>query len=123
MPKRPLFAQAKIMIASSKNRKAASFGKGCAVLLHGVREKGSLNKTAKDMGMAYSKAWTLVKKVEEGLGFELLQRYGARGSSLTKKGNAFLDKYDEFEQNVEKFVEEEFQRIFNTKSADADAEK
>lgn len=112
MPKRQLFVQAKIMIASSKNRKAASFGKGSAVLLHGVRDKGSLNKTAKDMGMAYSKAWTLIKKVEEGLGFELLERDGARGSSLTKKGDEFLEKYDEFEKNVEEFVEKEFNRVF-----------
>ena len=100
------------MVSSSKNRKAPSFGKGSAVLLQGVRDKGSLNKTAKDMHMAYSKAWTLIKKVEESLGFELLERYGARGSKLTEKGERFLDLYEEFEKNVENYVEAEFNRIF-----------
>lgn len=107
-----LHAQAKIMVSSSKNRRAASFGKGSAVLLHGIRDNGSLNKTAKEMGMAYSKAWTLMKKVEEGLGFELIERHGARGSELTPKGKKFLELYDDFEQNVENYVEAEFNRIF-----------
>ena len=34
----------------------AVFGRGVAMLCRGVRDDGSLNKAAKNMGMAYSKA-------------------------------------------------------------------
>ena len=78
--KQDLHPQVKLMIASSADRKGPSFGKGAATLLHGIEENGSLNKTAKDLHMAYSKAWSMIKKVEEGLGFTLIERYGARGS-------------------------------------------
>ncbi len=41
------------------------FGPGIASLLIGVEESGSLLKAAEGMGMAYSKAWKSLKKVEE----------------------------------------------------------
>ena len=70
--KQDLHPQVKLMIASSADRKGPSFGKGAATLLHGIEQNGSLNKTAKDLHMAYSKAWSMIKKVEEGLGFTLI---------------------------------------------------
>ena len=39
-----------------------TFGKGTASLLRGVEKHGSLNKAAKELRMAYSKAWRLVKE-------------------------------------------------------------
>mgnify|MGYP000313093401 CR=1 FL=1 len=89
--KQDLHPQVKLMIASSADRKGPSFGKGAATLLHGIEQNGSLNKTAKDLHMAYSKAWSMIKKVEEGLGFTLIERYGARGSKLTEEGKKFLE--------------------------------
>ena len=40
----------------------AVFGRGVAMLCRGVRDDGSLNKAAKNMGMAYSKAWRIMKQ-------------------------------------------------------------
>ena len=37
------------------------FGRGIASLCIGVRDTGSLNAAAKSMGMAYSKAWRIIK--------------------------------------------------------------
>ena len=111
-----LHAGVKIMIATSdptsEDRKGPSFGKGAAALLRGVRDLGSLNKTAKEMHMAYSKAWALMKKVEEGLGFDLLERHGARGSVLTEKGERFLACYERYEKRVEEFAEQAFAEEF-----------
>lgn len=110
--KNDLHAQVKLMITSSADRKGPSFGKGAAILLHGVEENGSLNKTAKNLHMAYSKAWSMIKKVEEGLGFQLIDRFGARGSKLTEDGRRFLQLYDEYEKSVEEFAAREFERVF-----------
>ena len=84
--KQDLHPQVKLMIASSADRKGPSFGKGAATLLHGIEENGSLNKTAKDLHMAYSKAWSMIKKVEEGLGFT------GSGEGISSMAVALLEK-------------------------------
>ena len=63
------------------------FGRGIASLCLGVRETGSLNAAAKGMGMAYSKAWRIIKDTEAALDLQLLNRDGAHGSDLTEAGN------------------------------------
>ena len=67
------------------------FGRGIASLCLGVRETGSLNAAAKGMGMAYSKAWRIIKDTEAALDLQLLNRDGAHGSDLTEAGNKLLD--------------------------------
>lgn len=46
----------------------------CSELLRHVREAPSLRGAAMTMGMAYSKAWTIVKQAERELGFHCLSR-------------------------------------------------
>ena len=62
------------------------FGRGVADLLHGVKEYHSLNQATKEMGMAYSKAWRIVRQAEKTLGMPLLVRMGKNGSVLTPDG-------------------------------------
>ena len=69
------------------------FGRGIASLCLGVLETGSLNAAAKGMGMAYSKAWRIIKDTEAALDLQLLNRDGAHGSDLTEAGNKLLDTY------------------------------
>jgi len=107
-----LHAQVKIVITSSEDRKGPSFSKGAAILLRGIEENGSLNKTAKNLHMAYSKAWNMIKKVEEGLGFQMIDRFGARGSVLTEDGKRFLELYEKYEKEVEKYAAQEFEKTF-----------
>ena len=89
--------QIKLSIVGSKNDNAV-FGRGVASLCHGVREYGSLNKAAKHMNMAYSKAWRIIKTTEEAFDIQLLDRDGAHGSTLTPEGCHLLDTYEEVEQ-------------------------
>ena len=49
------------------------FGPGVAALLEGIRETHSLRAAAAEMGMAYSKAWTIMKNAEKELGFPLTE--------------------------------------------------
>lgn len=74
--------------------RSAVLGNGMAALLRGIAQEGSLNKAAKDMHMAYSKAWTLVNHTEEHFGITLIERNGARGSRLTEEGQLLLKAFD-----------------------------
>ena len=110
--KKNLHAQVKLMVSATEDRKGPTFRKGAATLLHGIEENGSLNKTAKNLHMAYSKAWSMIKKVEEGLGFQLIERYGARGSKLTEDGEEFLKLYDIYDKKVEAYADKVFRETF-----------
>ena len=89
-----------------------AFGPGMSALLRGVEETGSLQGAAQGMNMAYSKAWSMIKKVEEGLGFQLIERYGARGSKLTEDGEEFLKLYDVYDKKVEAYADKVFRETF-----------
>lgn len=88
------------------------FGRGIASLCLGVRETGSLNAAAKGMGMAYSKAWRIIKDTEAALDLQLLNRDGAHGSDLTEAGNKLLDTYLVIEEKLQKEAEELFEAAF-----------
>lgn len=88
------------------------FGRGIASLCLGVRETGSLNAAAKGMGMAYSKAWRIIKDTEAALDLQLLNRDGAHGSDLTEAGNKLLDTYLAIEEKLQKEADELFEAAF-----------
>ena len=79
---------------------AKCFGPGVAVLLRKVRELHSLRAAAMSIGMAYSKAWTILKNAQQSLGFKLLDsttggKHGG-GARLTPEGETLLDAYDRY---------------------------
>ena len=49
------------------------FGEGPYRLLRGVQELGSLRSSTQRMGMAYTKAFQMVKRGEAALNFPLIQ--------------------------------------------------
>ena len=78
------------MAVTNENADSNSqFGRGVASLCLGVRQLGSLNAAAKEMKMAYSKAWRIIKETEAALDMQLLNRDGAHGSTLTEDGEEF----------------------------------
>lgn len=74
------------------------FGPGVAELLRRVDEHHSLRAAAQSMQMAYSKAWTIMKNAEEGLGVKLLvSSTGGKnggGATLTDDARAMLEAYE-----------------------------
>ena len=80
------------------------FGPGVAMLMRRVRTLHSLRSAAIDMDMAYSKAWTILRDAERGLGFKLLHSTtGGRnggGASLTEQGERLLEAYDACEREL-----------------------
>lgn len=84
----------RLSIVNPDSQESSVFGKGISDLCRGVKDLGSLNAAAKSMGMAYSKAWRIIKDTEKSLGVELLIRDGAHGSELTEDGLKLLEIYD-----------------------------
>lgn len=104
-----LKTQTRITVYAGKNADDATFGKGVATLMRGVKETGSLNAAAKRIKMAYSKAWRIVKETEAGFGFMLIDRDGARGSTLTKEGEKLLAAYEDTEAKASEYVAKRFE--------------
>ncbi|MEG0324047.1 MAG: LysR family transcriptional regulator [Raoultibacter sp.] len=95
----------RLSIENPTSESNSVFGKGIANLCTGVRTTGSLNAAAKSMGMAYSKAWRIIKETEAALGVQLLDRDGAHGSTLTEEGNKILDAYVELDNHMTALAE------------------
>ena len=98
-------ASARITVNGTESDLPGTFGYGCVLLLEGVAQEHSLNRAAKRLGMAYSKAWRLVKEAEGQLGVELLDRDGARGSTLTPEGEKAVAGYRALQGEVDALLE------------------
>lgn len=83
-----------------------AFGEGPCELLKGIRRLGSLNKTVKEMKISYSKAWNIIKRSEEQLGFLLLERTTGGteggGSILTPEAIELIKNYEKFKIEADK---------------------
>ena len=94
-----------------------AFGKGIAQILELVEQYGSLTAAYKTMGMSSSKAWKILHRAEADLGYPLLKSVsgGAHGGGtvLTPEGKELLEKYNQFEAQVQAFANETFHKIFH----------
>ncbi len=106
-----LQAGVRISISNPKSDSNSVFGRGIANLCIGVRESGSLNAAAKGMGMAYSKAWRIIKETEAALDVKLLNRDGAHGSTLTTEGSKLLDAYIALDKKMAKVSQDNFEKL------------
>lgn len=92
------------------------FGPGVAALLAEVRERRSLRAAAGAMGMAYSKAWRIVRSAEDAFGCKLLDStIGGRsggGAVLTPRAEALLDTYQALRAEVDAYAQQRFQERF-----------
>lgn len=103
----------KISIEIPDSDLPGTFGKGTVSLLQGIVRHGSLNRAAKEMHMAYSKAWRLVKEAEGHVGVELLDRRGPHGSDLTPEGKKLLAVYDQMERELKAYAQQRFVELMN----------
>ena len=92
------------------------FGPGVSQLLKRVDELHSLRAAAMSLSMAYSKAWTVIRNAENGLGFHLLlSNTGGRnggGAALTPEGQALLSAYDQFCAELREYGDKLFAEKF-----------
>ena len=92
------------------------FGHGPKELLVNVKKLGSLRQAAKSMNMSYSKAWTIIKNLENALGYKILnmQPGGSHGggSTLTIEGEELLKKFLTLEEKLYEVLNIESKKIF-----------
>lgn len=92
------------------------FGPGVAMLLSGVDEHHSLRAAASALGMAYSKAWKVMRNAERILGFPLLSSTkggkSGGGAILTPKGERLLYEYTAYVNEIEGFSNDLFDKRF-----------
>lgn len=93
------------------------FGRGPMELLKKIDELGSLRKASIHMNMSYSKAWNLIKDLEESLSLEILEKkIGGQqggGSSLTEEARALIDTYSNFLEEVDSSLNKIFEKHFS----------
>lgn len=89
-------------------------GEGKWRLLKIIHDKGSLQAAVDEMGYTYRQTWANLKRIEEKLGFKLVEksRGGEKGGHtvLTAKGKrmiAFFDRlYDQVEPDINNLFNE-----------------
>ena len=94
-----------------------AFGDGPCELLKKVAESHSLHRAAKEMGMAYSKAWRLIGTMEERLGFLLIERkvggLSGGGSRVTPQGRKLMERYGHFQKDVKTSLKKIYRKHFD----------
>ncbi|MFW2489638.1 NTP transferase domain-containing protein [Clostridium chromiireducens] len=92
------------------------FNSRTKLLLLLIQDTHSVRSACRHIALSYSKAWDMLNKLEKELGYAVVERKhgGSRGgkTSLTEEGSEFLNKYEQFEENVRKYAKEEFNRLF-----------
>lgn len=86
------------------------------MLLGHIRETGSIRRASQAMGMAYSKAWTILRRAEAAFGAPLLATAtGGRsggGAVLTPLGESLLTRYDTLCARLEACARESFAELY-----------
>lgn len=94
-----------------------AFGPGAATLLKNIEKTGSLLGAAKEMNMAYSKAWKIIKNIEEIWGFKLTKREtGGKdggGSTLTPRAKEILEHYEKFCEEGKREIDKIYEKYFS----------
>ncbi len=92
-------------------------GEGKWLLLKSIHETGSLRAAVDEMGLAYRQTWDKLKKIEEQLGFKLIERSrgGAKGGStvLTAKGERMVKFFDHLYAKTEVDMKSLFEEMMD----------
>ncbi len=94
-------------------------GRGGALLLRGIAEKGSISQAVKTLPQdalgemespSYRFAWGYLQKVEERIGAPIVEKRrghsnGKGGTALTKLGIQLLELYESYEQKLSQILD------------------
>jgi molybdate transport system regulatory protein len=89
-------------------------GIGPVWLLQRVDKYHSISRAARDMRLSYPKAIRMIKRLEEGLGREVITRWkgGNRrgGAELTPFGRDFIRRYDRMQRSIKRYAASAFRK-------------
>jgi len=93
-------------------------GDGKWQILKAVDEEGSLTAACQKLGLTYRRTWGDLKKIEQQLGFPLLNksRGGKQGgmSELSSQGKALVEAFDKFHKQVDDKIHFAFNEFRNS---------
>lgn len=88
-------------------------GDGKWQILKAIEQTGSLTAACRHLGLTYRRTWGDLKKIEQMLGFQLLEksRGGKDGgmSCLSPDGKKMVAAFDEFHHSVDDTIEKAMQ--------------
>jgi len=91
------------------------FGPGRMQLLEGIAKTGSINKAAKEMGMSYKKAWTMIKELNKQFTTPMVITQsggeGGGGSALTPAAKQLMEYYLSMRTRYRQFLQEESAKL------------
>lgn len=91
---------------------APLLGAGRERLLLAVERTGSLSAAARELGIAYRKAWSQLRQMEEHAPFPLFERStggkGGGSTRLTDEARQLLERYAGLKENLDELVAEKF---------------
>ncbi len=94
------------------------FGAGPCELLLEVERLGSLRAAAQHLGMAYTKAFSMVKRAEKEFGFAMTQRTiggkGGGGSTITPQAKELLMRYQAYRTACGQSAQDLYNTYFST---------
>ena len=106
----------KVTVRTTISKNEKFFGPGIVSLLHLIEELGSIQSACKEMKMSYSKAWSIIKRMEKELGFKVLEtKAGGLGgglSVLTDDTKDFLERYDKMSKELDDLSNKLFKKYF-----------
>lgn len=92
-------------------------GDGRYKLLKAIEKTGSLSSAAKEVKISYRKAWDILKKSENNLGFLIVnkKRGGQHGGQtlLTKEGKKLLNAYEKLQTDLNEKINIAFEDFLN----------
>ena len=105
----------KIWLADSEG--TGILGDGKWRMLKLIAEKGSLKAACDELGYTYRRTWGNIKKIEDFLGFPLLEKHrgGAEGGSmtLTGEGKLLVRAFDKFHSSADAVIKQGFRDFIN----------
>lgn len=85
-------------------------------LLEQIRKTGSIRQACEEIGISYTKAWTILKNAQTVFGNKLMKTQsggsGGGGAELTEEGLRFIRSYEEFCGDVDKYASGVFEKYF-----------
>ncbi|WP_300457112.1 LysR family transcriptional regulator [Desulfobacula sp.] len=88
-------------------------GTGRMTILESIDRTNSINKTAKELKMAYKTVWSKIKSTEKNFGKPVVLADKRKGTKLTEDGRTLLEKYRELKQRCIKADDILFEDIFS----------
>lgn len=90
-------------------------GDGKWRILKIIEEKGSLKAACDELGYTYRRTWGNLQKIEQVLGFPLLEKHrggSEKGSTrLTPQGKKLVEAFDAFHTGADATIEKGFREL------------